>query len=699
MNPRILMTSLWTLALATFWCGAARADQIVYDDALASGWENWSYFGNIGVDFANAVPVQSGSASIATTFNMADAALSLRISPALDGTAYESLSFWAYGAAGSGTELNVFLQETDGGAAVLVHQITAPAGVWTFFDVPMASLGSPTNIARINFQDNANADVGATFYIDNLVLVEPGAPSTPIFADGFESGDTCAWSIQGCSPTEFQPPITLTSGTTTVGGNNLASRTVVWNDDGNEPREAVMIDQRPAGAGYLRRLTYRVGGVDRVCTGVDGGPIQGFGYVTNHLGDPGDFGGAWGNWSPGVAGTTSVPLAGQHHVIIQYSMPTFPLGGRTIPTTVAWFFATGRSHPIWTVSQDARAHPQGNLGGDARSPYGEMAFAGDIDNGRRIAGVSWGDTYKFFTVVNNTTQESTLLENSSGWRYNQTNTIPYVLAWTEIVDAEQGSVATLPISLQDQGSDSREFPQTGFGKNQQDLNGPLPRDDDWAYQLMNYPEPPNGGTTNKKMAWGTNAGALGGFDNYCDMCGFNLAEFSRHRDSTTPFTGTRENGLLLAYSTFVVFGPHAGSYLTGSTGQTVREMENVQLATLSAAVGSVRTQGPRGVGSAANATITYQPAGYNPIYATWEVNSSANASTMTLTPANGAPLSNPIFVLHGYTSASPPNAVSLNGVPGVSGADYLVSVDTTNQRLWLTIMRTVQAALQVQVTP
>lgn len=694
----ILVTALLAPA------GQAAPDLQIYTDALAGGWEDWSYFPTIAVDFDNPAPVHAGIRSIAVVFNETWAALSLRTSPALDASLYQSLRFWVYGGSG-GTKLAVFVQQTDDGPGETAVTFTAAAGTWTLYDIPLTQLGDPAFIARVNFQDNENGNPLIPFYVDDLALVgNDPPPPTPIFADGFENGTTSAWCTHlGCAPPPNWTPLSVATGNTTVSGTPLPSRTVSWLDDATEPRQAVMIDQRPggsppAGAGYLRRYTYRVGGLDRTCTGIDGGAIQGFGYVTNHLGDPGDFGGSWGNWSPNVAGTTSVRLAGDHHLIIEYSMPNYPLGGRTIPTTVAWFFATGRSHPIWTVSQDARAYPQGNLGGDGRSPYGEIAFAGDVNNFVRIAGVSWGDTYKFVTVSNGTTNESTLLEGSSGWRYNQTNTIPYVLAWTETVDAEQGAVATLPIGVRDHGSDPREFPATGFGKNQQDLDGPMPLSDDWPYQLMNYPYPPQGGTTNKKMAWGTNPGALGGFDNWgCGGCA--LAEFSRHRDSTTPFTGSRENGLVLAYSTFVVFGLHGAGFLDGSTGVTVREMERVQAASLSASVGTVRLQGPRGVGTVANASVTYQPAGFNPIWATWEANAAAGAATLTLTPGAGSPLRHPVFVIHGYTAAGAPGAVLLDGVPAVPGADYVTSTDDPTDQLWLTVLRTVSAPLTVQVNP
>lgn len=692
-------TLLAALTLAGFGYPPAHADVTVYDDTLAAGWENWSYFGTIAVDFDNPAPVHAGTASIAVTFNEPFAALSLRTTPVVDATTLAALHFWVYGGVG-GTNLAVFTQPTDGGNASDIHTESAAAGVWTEVVVPMSALGNPATIARINVQDNGNGNLAATFFVDDLKLVAANQPPAPIFADGFENGTTSLWCTHlGCAPPPTLDPIVITSGSTTVNGVGLPSRAVAWSDGGGEPREAVMIDQRPGGAGYLRRYTYRANGLDRVCTGVaaNGGAIQGFGYVTNHLGDPVDFGGAWGNWSVGVAGTTSVVLAGAHHVILQYSMPAYPLGGRTIPTTVQWFFATGRSHPIWSVTQDARAHPQGNLGGDSRSPYGEMAFAGDTNNGVRIAGVSWGDTYKFVSVANDTTNESTLLEGSSGWRYNQANTVPYVLAWTETVDAEQGTVATSSIQVQDHGSDARVYPATGFGKNQQDLNGPIPLEDDWAYQLMNYPYPPQGGTNNKKMAWGTNSGALGGFDNYgCGGC--NLQEYSRHRDSTTPFTGGRENGLLLAYSTFVVFGSHSGGYTAGATGQVVQQVESSQLATLSASTGTVRTSGPRGIPPGHDVNVDYVPDGYNHVYATWDLEANGNAVAGTLTPTNGYPLIHPILVVHNYNLADLPN-VTLGGQPATNGLDYAATVDNAGDRLWLTILRDVSSALEFAVTP
>jgi hypothetical protein len=127
--------------------------------------------------------------------------------------------------------------------------------------------------------------------------------------------------------------------------------------------------------------------------------------------------------------------------------------------------------------------------------------------------------------------------------------------------------------------------------------------------------------------------------------------------------------------------------------------ENVQLAALAAAVGAVRAQGPRGVGSAGDAIVTYSPAGYNHVYATWEVDAAGSGADFTLGVADGYPLESPVFVVHDYTSGAPPASLALDGAPAVAGVDYFATLEAANQRLWLTVPRTVASTLQVELTP
>jgi hypothetical protein len=229
----------------------------------------------------------------------------------------------------------------------------------------------------------------------------------------------------------FAQNITIT---TLTADNGLPAHTITWKDASNLQRSAVLVDQRSGGGGYLRKFTYKVAGVDRVCRGTGANGHDGDGYVQNHTVYGGD------NSSHGITGSTTVPLSGTHHGIVDFYMPNYSItspagsGGTnaTVPTRIQWFFATGRDYPIFSITQDARATIAGNIAADCRTPYGDMHYDGTTNysspyTGDLIGGASWGDTHKWVSVANGTTNESTLLTSNSGWRYDEVNTIPYVL--------------------------------------------------------------------------------------------------------------------------------------------------------------------------------------------------------------------------------------------------------------------------------
>ena len=486
------------------------------------------------------------------------------------------------------------------------------------------------------------------------------------------------------------PRVSALTLTVVTSDNNLPARSVQWTDSAGQTRTAIMVDQRQAGAGYLRRLTYKVNGADRVCTGTGANGHQGDGYVQNHTAAGPDFS------SHFVAGTTTIVLAGPHHAIISYDMPNYNISGNTIPTTVQWFFAEGRSHPIFALSQDARA-TVGNIGADSRSPYGDMGYDGDA--GATVGGASYGDTFKFATLAGIPEQ----VTKASGWRYNEANTIPYAMQWTDPaqVDAEIGHVATVPISVQDQGSDPRKFQPNNpvFDRGSQLPGGPMIDDENWAYQILNDVFDGNNPMSNKRLTWGNNWGILGGFDNYGDHS-LNVRQYSQHATSqNSAYDGTRADGMLLAYSVFLVLGTHSGGYVNGTVGQTVKQMENAAAATLSAVTGTVKTSGPAGVGAAANKSITYTPAGYNSILSSWEVVAAGNAVDATLTPAAGKGLDHPVFVVNGYTSAQLPSTISVGAGLATPDVDYFATLDTAGQRLWITVNRSASSAINLKVIP
>jgi hypothetical protein len=145
----------------------AASDLAVYGDALASGWENWSW--DTTVNFANTAPVQSGTRSIALTYTAGWAGLSLRTASPANTAAYSGVSFWVYGTPGGG-QVAFNVQTTDTGSAGPSVSFTPAAGQWAQITFPWSQLGSPSQVARLNWQEYTGS-AKPTFYIDNVRLV------------------------------------------------------------------------------------------------------------------------------------------------------------------------------------------------------------------------------------------------------------------------------------------------------------------------------------------------------------------------------------------------------------------------------------------------------------------------------------------------------------------------------------------------
>ena len=109
--PAILIAVLCGVALRGI--AFAQADQIVYTDAIGSGWQNWSW---AAVNLSNTQPVQAGSDSIAVNAG-AYQALYLH-QTAFDSTPYSNLVFWINGGSSGGQLVQV--QATLNGTAQTV---------------------------------------------------------------------------------------------------------------------------------------------------------------------------------------------------------------------------------------------------------------------------------------------------------------------------------------------------------------------------------------------------------------------------------------------------------------------------------------------------------------------------------------------------------------------------------------------------
>jgi hypothetical protein len=163
---------------------------VIYDEALASGWANWSF--NTTLDFNNTSPVQTGSRSLRATTTTAYGTLALRAPNAIALAPYSALEFWAYGGA-TGNTLAAFIQDGDGSTPSPFIFFTTQANVWKKISMPLAAFGSFAQLKRVNIQDVSGAG-GGQYVLDDLKLV--GTTSPPSTDDFVLYGDAIAagWS-------------------------------------------------------------------------------------------------------------------------------------------------------------------------------------------------------------------------------------------------------------------------------------------------------------------------------------------------------------------------------------------------------------------------------------------------------------------------------------------------------------------------
>ena len=152
----------------------ATGDVAVYTDSLGSGWQNWSW--DTTINFNNSAPLQGGSASMAVTYSAAWAGVYLSHDTQIPAAGYEKLRFWLYGGSAGGQRIRLAIYDAPGhqaGSAL----VTAQANTWTLQEIPLTSLGSPTQVSGLVWQDDKGV-VQPQFYLDAISLVAVPAGST-----------------------------------------------------------------------------------------------------------------------------------------------------------------------------------------------------------------------------------------------------------------------------------------------------------------------------------------------------------------------------------------------------------------------------------------------------------------------------------------------------------------------------------------
>jgi endoglucanase len=138
--------------------------QVVYADALASGWADWSWA--CTRTFSNVSPLWAGTRSIRVNYG-AWGGLSLRHVTGIPTTPTTTVRFWVYSAVAA--PLKVSVQTQDSGPESGLHLVTVPANRWTEFTVTRAQLGNPAVIRRLNLQSYQVAPW--TAYVDDVRIV------------------------------------------------------------------------------------------------------------------------------------------------------------------------------------------------------------------------------------------------------------------------------------------------------------------------------------------------------------------------------------------------------------------------------------------------------------------------------------------------------------------------------------------------
>jgi len=143
---------------------------VLYGDALASGWQDWS--DGVTVNWANTSPVYLGTDSIALTVTTPDGDLEMHSDTGVSSTPYAALTLAVQATQpGANFQVQLFDQNDNqlGNAVPLGAYGPAPvAGFWTLYSIPLADLGAVgKTVGGVMIADNLNA-VLPTIYVDQV---------------------------------------------------------------------------------------------------------------------------------------------------------------------------------------------------------------------------------------------------------------------------------------------------------------------------------------------------------------------------------------------------------------------------------------------------------------------------------------------------------------------------------------------------
>lgn len=159
----------------------ADASLPVYDDALRSGFADWSWAVH---NLSQTGTVRSGNAAMSFEPD-GWTALYLHRDDGIDVAAYGALELWVRGAGAGGQQLTVAILSGGAvaGSAVLDGFVAGgrvPSGSWAKATVPFSSLGVTSGVLDGLWLQDATGGNQATVFVDDVQLLDQTAPPPPL---------------------------------------------------------------------------------------------------------------------------------------------------------------------------------------------------------------------------------------------------------------------------------------------------------------------------------------------------------------------------------------------------------------------------------------------------------------------------------------------------------------------------------------
>ncbi|HWX20728.1 MAG TPA: YDG domain-containing protein [Candidatus Binatia bacterium] len=172
---RFLLPAVAGACLAVIQHCQGQANLPIYTDNLVNAFQDWSW--NSTRNFANTIPVNSGTQSISVTITSSGGALSLQYQAGFNTSPYASLSFWVNGGSTGGQRLQLFgTLANSGQIAYALPRL--PTNQWQQITVPLATLGvaNKSNFSGLFIQDTSGG-AQPVFYVDDVQLNAAPAPA------------------------------------------------------------------------------------------------------------------------------------------------------------------------------------------------------------------------------------------------------------------------------------------------------------------------------------------------------------------------------------------------------------------------------------------------------------------------------------------------------------------------------------------